>query len=46
VEQEVIEKVLLKCNWNRKETAKILKISYRALLYKIKDLDLSPPRRK
>jgi len=46
VEREVIEKVLLKCNWNRKETARILKISYRALLYKIKDLNLSPPRRK
>lgn len=46
VEREVIEKVLLKCNWNRKETARILKISYRALLYKIKDLELSPPKRK
>ena len=46
VEREVIEKVLLKVNWNRKETAKILKISYRALLYKIKELDLSPPHYK
>ncbi len=45
VELEVIEKVLLHVNWNRKEAAKILKISYRALLYKIKELDLSPPGR-
>ncbi len=43
VEREAIEKVLFQVNWNRRETAKILKISYRALLYKIKGLNLSPP---
>ncbi len=46
VEREIIEKVLNHCSWNRKETSRILKISYRALLYKIKELDLSPPGRK
>jgi len=29
---------LEKVNWNKKEAAKILKISYKALLYKIKEL--------
>jgi len=43
VEREVISKVLLETNWNRKETARVLKISYRALLYKIKDMKLKPP---
>lgn len=46
VEREVIEKVLTQVSWNRKETARILKISYRALLYKMKELGLSPPRLK
>ena len=46
VERELIEKVLLKVNWNRKETARILKISYRALLYKIKEFNLNPPNYK
>jgi DNA-binding NtrC family response regulator len=43
VEKEIIEKVLRRTNWNRKETARILQISYRALLYKIKEMDLHPP---
>ncbi|MFO8031406.1 MAG: sigma-54 dependent transcriptional regulator [Desulfohalobiaceae bacterium] len=43
VEKEIIEKVLRRTSWNRKETARILQISYRALLYKIKELDLHPP---
>ncbi|MFW5993416.1 MAG: helix-turn-helix domain-containing protein, partial [Desulfohalobiaceae bacterium] len=45
VEKEIISKVLRLTNWNRKETARILQISYRALLYKIKELDLHPPYR-
>jgi two-component system response regulator AtoC len=40
-EREVIEQVLRQTNWNRVRAAKILKISYRALLYKIKDSGLS-----
>ena len=36
VEEEMIKKVLERTHWNRKEAAKILGISYKALLYKIK----------
>ncbi len=43
VERMVILKILNETNWNRKETAKLLKISYRALLYKMKDMNLTPP---
>ncbi|SMC26251.1 two-component system, NtrC family, response regulator AtoC [Desulfacinum hydrothermale DSM 13146] len=42
VERALIKQVLEETNWNRREAAKILKISYRALLYKLKDMDLSP----
>ncbi|HMF89297.1 MAG TPA: helix-turn-helix domain-containing protein, partial [Candidatus Angelobacter sp.] len=31
-------------NWNRRRTAEVLKISYRALLYKIRDAGLSEGR--
>ena len=31
-------------HWNRVKAAKLLKISYRALLYKIKDVGLKPAR--
>jgi transcriptional regulator with PAS, ATPase and Fis domain len=34
-EREVIEKTLDETHWNRKEAAKLLKVSYKALLYKI-----------
>jgi two-component system response regulator AtoC len=36
-EREVIEKMLQRTRWNRKQTAGILGISYKALLYKIKE---------
>ena len=39
-ERQVIRRALEQCRWNRVKTAKMLKISYRALLYKIKDLGL------
>jgi len=39
-EREVIRRALEQCRWNRVKTAKMLKISYRALLYKIKDMGL------
>ena len=43
VEREIISKVLHHTNWNRRETARLLQISYRALLYKIKEMNLKPP---
>ena len=43
VEKEVISHVLDKTGWNRSKSAKILNISYKALLYKIKDLGIEPP---
>jgi two-component system response regulator AtoC len=39
-EREVIRRTLDQCRWNRVKTAKMLNISYRALLYKIKDMGL------
>jgi transcriptional regulator with PAS, ATPase and Fis domain len=43
VEKEVIAYVLSKTGWNRSKATKILKISYKTLLYKIKDLGIKPP---
>ncbi len=43
VEREVISHVLDRTGWNRSRASKILKISYKALLYKIKDLDIEAP---
>ncbi len=43
VEKEVIAYVLFKTGWNRSKATKILKISYKTLLYKIKDLGIEPP---
>jgi len=43
VEKEVILFVLEKVGWNRSRAAKILKISYKPLLYKINEFDISPP---
>jgi DNA-binding NtrC family response regulator len=37
VERELIVKMLQQTRWNRKETAENLGISYKALLYKIKE---------
>jgi transcriptional regulator with PAS, ATPase and Fis domain len=42
-EKEVITYVLEKTGWNRSKATKILDISYKTLLYKIKDLNLIPP---
>ncbi len=42
IEKEIIAKVLDDNNWNRKKTSQILKISYRTLLYKIKDMEIKP----
>ena len=43
VEKEVISYVLSKTGWNRSKATKILNISYKTLLYKIKDLGINPP---
>ena len=37
VEKNLISRVLVKTNWNRRKAARLLDISYRSLLYKIKD---------
>ena len=42
VEREVISAILEKTGWNRWNASKILKISYKTLLYKIDDLNLEP----
>jgi DNA-binding NtrC family response regulator len=44
-EREVMLLVLERTEWNRVRAAKLLEISYRALLYKIKEFGLSPARR-
>lgn len=44
LERKIILKVLNNHHWNRKQTAKTLNISYRALLYKIRDAGLPPNR--
>ena len=44
IEKEVISHVLNQTGWNRTKASKILKISYKTLLYKISDLDIIPPK--
>ncbi len=43
VEKEVITFVLEKVGWNRSRASKILKISYKTLLYKMNEFEVSPP---
>ena len=43
-ERDVMERVLAQTGWNRVRAAKLLNISYRALLYKIKDVGLDQKR--
>ncbi len=44
LERKIILKVLQNCHWNRKQAARALSISYRALLYKIRDAGLPSNR--
>jgi two-component system response regulator AtoC len=44
LERKVILKVLQHHHWNRKQAARTLGISYRALLYKIRDAGLPSNR--
>jgi two-component system, NtrC family, response regulator AtoC len=41
-EMEAISRALSETNWNRKKAAALLKISYKALLYKIRQYDVQP----
>lgn len=43
VEKEVIMFVLEKVGWNRSRASKILKISYKTLLYKMNEFEIYPP---
>ena len=45
VEREIISHVLSRTDWNRSKASKILKISYKTLLYKISDLGITPPEK-
>ena len=42
-ERKAILNVLEATRWNKSQAAKLLKISYKALLYKIKDCGIEPP---
>ena len=42
IEKRIISQVLKHTGWNRSKAAKILKISYKTLLYKIRDLAITP----
>ena len=44
IEKQAISHVLEKTGWNRSKASKILKISYKTLLYKISDLNIIAPR--
>ena len=44
IERKVILRVLEQNNWNRKKAARALSISYRALLYKIRDAGIPAAR--
>jgi two-component system, NtrC family, response regulator AtoC len=41
-EREAIERVLMQTKWNRRQAAKILKVSYKALLNKLKLMEEEP----
>jgi DNA-binding NtrC family response regulator len=43
-EAEAITKALDETNWNRKQAAALLKISYKALLYKIRQYGIAQPK--
>ncbi|MBU0768673.1 MAG: sigma 54-interacting transcriptional regulator, partial [Proteobacteria bacterium] len=45
IDKAVISRVLNQTGWNRTKASKILKISYKTLLYKISDLDIKSQRK-
>jgi len=46
LEREVILKTLKTYNWNRRKTAEALRISYRTLLYKVREAGLQSMRQR
>ena len=42
-ERGAIAHALEQTNWNRKAAARLLNVSYRALLYKIQEYHMAPP---
>jgi two-component system response regulator AtoC len=46
LERDVILKALEAHNWNRRKTAETLKISYRTLLYKVREAGIPPMRER
>jgi len=44
LERKIILRTLQETRWNRRQAARVLNISYRALLYKIKAAGLIPER--
>ena len=44
LERKIILRVLAENGWNRRQTARVLEISYRALLYKMKDAGVISPQ--
>lgn len=45
-ERELILKALERTHWNRKQAARELQVSYKALLYKIKQMEVDGPQFK
>ena len=45
VEGQLIRRALEKTGWNRRQASRLLNISYKALLYKIRDCGITPPRK-
>ena len=43
-EIEAITRTLMQTGWNRKRAAAILNISYKAMLYKVRQYGIKPPR--
>jgi DNA-binding NtrC family response regulator len=43
-EMEAITRTLIQTGWNRKRAAEILNISYKAMLYKVRQYGIKPPR--
>jgi two-component system response regulator AtoC len=41
-EREAIDRVLQHTHWNRKQAARLLGVSYKTLLHKIRDCGLEP----
>ena len=41
-EREAIEQALLLTHWNRKQAARVLGVSYKTLLHKIRECELAP----